>query len=175
MSLHKTTVALAGLTVLSMTLAGCAGGAAPDSSGEDADTVTFRSWSPIEQTTQQMVDAFEADNPGTAIDATIFNYPEYLVDLQTRASSNTFPDIVGLQPGALTQQYRSNLLPLQDCAAETWGDDWQEMFYPIGIEQRRGSRLMTSCVSTCRNASPATSAGQMGASSSGLSRRHGRG
>lgn len=47
------------------------------------------------------------------------------------------PDLLGLQPGALTQQYRENLMPLQDCAADTWGDDWQSKFYPIGIEQAR--------------------------------------
>ncbi|WP_062135297.1 ABC transporter substrate-binding protein [Demequina aestuarii] len=134
-----------------LVLAGCAGGGTAEepsqgqtgtngTSAEGADlsgSVTFRSWSPIEQTTAQMVSAFESDNPGTTIDATIFNYPEYLVDLQTRASSDTFPDIVGLQPGALTQQYRSNLMPLQQCAADTWGDDWQDMFYPIGLEQAR--------------------------------------
>jgi len=57
----------------------------------------------------------------------MFNHPEYLVDLQTRANSNTFPHIVGLQPGALTQQYRSRLMSLQDCAAKTWGEDGKEV------------------------------------------------
>lgn len=132
-------VVLPVLAVTGLVLTSCAGGAAAPTSqtgGGDTDTVTFRSWSPIEQTTTQMIEAFEAKNDGT-IDATIFNYPEYLVDLQSRASSNTMPDILGLQPGALTQQYRDNLLPLQDCAAETWGEDWQSKFYPIGIEQAR--------------------------------------
>ena len=137
---------LAGLAVSGLVLTGCAGGEMkPDSDGaggaagdgEIPGTVTFRSWSPIEQTTAQMVAAFEDENPDATIDATIFNYPEYLVDLQTRASSETFPDIVGLQPGALTQQYRSNLMPLQDCAADVWGDDWQDMFYPVGLDQAR--------------------------------------
>ncbi|WP_282845740.1 ABC transporter substrate-binding protein [Microbacterium oxydans] len=124
------------ITALGVTA--CAGGAAPDASGNaSSDTITFRSWSPIEQTTRQMIEAFQAENEGSKIDATIFNYPEYLVDLQSRASSNTMPDVLGLQPGALTQQYRENLMPLQDCAAETWGDDWQSKFYPIGIEQAR--------------------------------------
>ena len=133
-------MAAAGLIAVSVTLASCAGGASPETSsgesGEASDTVSFRSWSPIEQTTTQMIDAFEAENDGK-IDATIFNYPEYLVDLQSRASSNTMPDIVGLQPGALTQQYRDYLMPLQECAADTWGDDWQSQFYPIGIDQAR--------------------------------------
>ncbi|MGO1837891.1 MAG: ABC transporter substrate-binding protein [Candidatus Microbacterium stercoravium] len=128
------------LAVGALGITACAGGASTppaQSGGGSSDTVTFRSWSPIEQTTKQMIAAFESENDGKHVDATIFNYPEYLVDLQSRASSNTMPDVLGLQPGALTQQYRANLMPLQDCAEETWGADWQDRFYPIGIEQAR--------------------------------------
>lgn len=77
--------AAAAATVLGLTA--CAGGAAPTNTGSTdggSDTVTFRSWSPIDQTTKQMIEAFEADNEGAKIEATIFNYPEYLVDLQSR-------------------------------------------------------------------------------------------
>lgn len=136
-------VGTAAVVSLALGLSACAGGATQDpgdgASGGSAggNSITFRSWSPIEQTTTQMVEAFTAKNAGTSIDATVFNYPEYLVDLQTRASSNTMPDVIGLQPGALTQQYRDKLLPLQDCAEKTWGADWQSKFYPIGIEQAR--------------------------------------
>lgn len=121
-------------------LAACAGSADPEESadgGGDAQTVSFRSWSPIEQTTRQMIDTFTEANPDVTIDSTIFNYPEYIVDLQTRASSGTMPDIVGLQPGALTQQYREKLMPLEQCAADTWGDDWESKFHPVGLEQAR--------------------------------------
>jgi raffinose/stachyose/melibiose transport system substrate-binding protein len=130
-------LAVATIATASLALSACAGTATQNSSASGGDTVTFRSWSPIEQTTTQMIAAFEKDNPGKKVDATIFNYPQYLVDLQTRASSHTFPDIVGLQPGALTQQYRSNLMPLQDCAAKTWGANWKDKFYPIGLDQAR--------------------------------------
>ena len=94
---------IAGTTALALALAGCAGGASqpPTTASTPSSTVTFRSWSPIEQTTKQMIEAFTAENPGSTIDAAIFNYPEYLVDLQTRAGSNTLPDVMGLQPGAL--------------------------------------------------------------------------
>lgn len=129
------------LTAGALGLTACAGSASDGGGGSDGGgekgTVSFRSWSPVEQTTTAMVDAFEAANPDTTIDATIFNYPEYLVDLQTRASSGTMPDLVGLQPGALTQQYRSNLMPLNDCAESTWGADWEDQFYPVGLDQAR--------------------------------------
>ena len=131
---------IAGTAVVALAMSGCAGGAqAPQASNPPAggNTVTFRSWSPIEQTTKQMIAAFEEKNAGAKVDAAIFNYPEYLVDLQTRAGSNTLPDVMGLQPGALTQQYRENLLPLQECASKTWGDSWKDKFFPIGLDQAR--------------------------------------
>jgi len=107
-------------------------------SAQDGEaTVTFRSWSPIVETTEMMIEATEAVYPNINIEATIFNYPEYLIDLKTRAASDSLPDIIGLEPGALTQEYRDFLMPLQDCAEQTWGPDWQDQFFPIGIDQAR--------------------------------------
>lgn len=152
------------LVVLSMILSACAGAAAPAAApaaateeaaaapaegeaapaeGEAAPaegepvTVLFRSWSPIQETTDKMIAAFEANNPDINIEPIITDYPEYLVDLTTRAATDNMPDIIGLEPGALTQQYRDFLMPLQDCAVTSWGEDWQDKFFPIGVEQAR--------------------------------------
>ena len=100
-------------------------------------TVTYRSWSPVIQTLEKMVEATEAATPGIKIDVKTFNYPEYLVDLQTRANAGDMPDLVGLEPGALTQQYREFLAPAQACAQSTWGDDWQSKFFPLAVDQVR--------------------------------------
>ncbi len=99
--------------------------------------VTYRSWSPIVDTTAKMIDAFEASHPGIKVESSIFNYTDYIVDLQARSASDALADIVGLEPGALTQQYRESLLPLQDCAVQSWGDNWQEQFFPLAIDQAR--------------------------------------
>ena len=104
---------------------------------EEKAVVTFRSWSPIKETTDKMIAAFEANNSDIKIEATIFNYPDYIVDLKTRAASDTLPDIIGLEPGAFTQEYKEFLMPLQECAAKSWGEDWKDKFYPIGIDQAR--------------------------------------
>jgi raffinose/stachyose/melibiose transport system substrate-binding protein len=104
---------------------------------QNAKTVTFESWSPIQQTTDKMIEAFAAEHPEITVERTIFNYPEYIVDLKTRAASGSLPDIIGLEPGALTQEYRQFLIPLQDLAAATWGENWQDNFFPIGIDQAR--------------------------------------
>lgn len=68
---------------------------------EDA-VVTFRSWSPVIATTEQMIEAFNLNYPDIRIEPDITNYPEYLVDLQTMAASGALPDLIGLEPGALT-------------------------------------------------------------------------
>lgn len=117
--------------------AGCAGQVSTSESSGNDGTLEFRSWSPISQTTEAMIAATTAKHPEVSIKAEVFNYPEYIVDLNTRASSNTMPDIVGLQPGAVTQQYRSHLMPLNECATNTWGEGWEEKFFPIGLEQAR--------------------------------------
>lgn len=104
---------------------------------DEEAVVRFRSWSPVTATTEQMIEAFNANNPDIRIEPDITNYTEYLVDLQTMAAGGSLPDLIGLEPGALTQQYRDHLMPLQDCAAQTWGENWQDQFYPVGIEQAR--------------------------------------
>lgn len=103
----------------------------------NSTVVTFRSWSPVVATTDKMIKAFEAKNPDITIEATIFNYPEYIVDLETRVASNTLPDIIGLEPGALTQQYKAVLQPVQDLVVKNWGKNWKNSFYPIGLDQAR--------------------------------------
>ncbi len=40
-------------------------------------------------------------------------------------------DVLGLQPGSLTQQYRDYLIDLAPYAKATWGDGWEEKFYGI--------------------------------------------
>jgi raffinose/stachyose/melibiose transport system substrate-binding protein len=132
----RISVLTVGGVVTCLGLTACAGGAAPASdSGGATNAVSFESWSPIQQTTDQMVAAVQAANKGVTVKATIYNAPDYLVDLQTRAASNTMPDVVGLQSGAYTQQFRAKLMPLQDCAAKAWGADWKTKFFPIGLTE----------------------------------------
>lgn len=131
---------------LMLAAAGCGAGGGTSSESSAAKigdpkkatgTVTFESWSPVEGTTKQMVEAFKETNSNITIKTTILNYPDYIADLKTKAAADEMPDIVGLQPGSLVQLYRNQLLPLQDCAAKLWGSDWQSKFYPVGIDQAR--------------------------------------
>ena len=82
---------------------------------------------PVQQ--KKMIDAFEKANPDITIDYTNYNYnPEYLQALSAASASDNLADIVGLQPGSLTQTYSDYLIDLSDYAKAEWGDDWTSVY-----------------------------------------------
>ncbi|MBN8881772.1 MAG: extracellular solute-binding protein [Salana multivorans] len=146
MNRRHTWVAAGAVVAAASLVAGCAGTARPaatDATGSQAGgsggatTVTFRSWAPIDPALGGMIDAFEAGHEGVTVDATTMGGPDYWVDLAARVTSSTMSDVVGLMPGAQTQQYRDHLLPLNDCAVRVWGEDWEDKFHPIALDQAR--------------------------------------
>jgi len=121
-----------------MLLAGCVssgGNTASNSSG--GKTVTVWSWF-VESTMQKAIKAYEKAHPGVTVNYTYYNYdPQFLTALKAAAKSGSLPDIIGLQPGSLTQQYRPDLTPLNSLAAKTWGSSWEQKIYPVDLEQMR--------------------------------------
>ena len=104
-------------------------------SGQEKKEVTVWSWF-IASTMEKSIKAFEEKNPGLKVKYTYYNYsPQYLTALKAAAASNSLPDIIGLQPGSFTQQYRENLVPLNAHAAKEWGDDWTTKVFPVALKQ----------------------------------------
>ena len=98
-------------------------------SAADETSVSLWTWSPITRTAEKMIDAFEIANPDITIDYTNYNYnPEYLQALSAASASDNLADIVGLQPGSLTQTYSDYLIDLSDYAKAEWGDDWTSVY-----------------------------------------------
>ncbi len=98
--------------------------------------LTMWSWSPITRTAEKMIEAFEEENPGITIEYTNYNYdPEYLAALAAASASDNLPDIIALQPGSLTQQYKDYVIDYSSYAEESWGEDWIDNFYEISGEQ----------------------------------------
>ena len=98
-------------------------------SAADETSVSLWTWSPITRTAEKMIDAFEKANPDIPIDYTNYNYnPEYLQALSAASASDNLADIVGLQPGSLTQTYSDYLIDLSDYAKAEWGDDWTSVY-----------------------------------------------
>jgi raffinose/stachyose/melibiose transport system substrate-binding protein len=113
-----------------------AGGAKeqPSAAGTNA-TVTVWSWF-IQGTMDKIIKAFESKHPGVKVTYSYYNYsPEYLTALKAGAASNSLPDLIGLQPGSLTQQYRPYLSAVNDLAAKTWGANWTDKVFPVAVKQ----------------------------------------
>jgi raffinose/stachyose/melibiose transport system substrate-binding protein len=99
--------------------------------------VTLWSWSPVAPTTQAMVAAIEKAHPDIEVRATIQPHTPYFTALKAAAASGGLPDIIGLPPGAFTQEYRANLQDLTSAAQSLWGQDWQKNFPPALLDQAR--------------------------------------
>lgn len=107
-----------------------------DGSTQEKVEVSLWTWSPIPRTAEKMIAAFEAKNPDIKINYTNYNYnPEYLAALAAASGSNTLPDIIGLQTGSLTQQYRDYLVDITPYAEKSWGPDWRDKFYKVDVDQ----------------------------------------
>lgn len=113
---------LVGTMVLSMMSGMCV-------SAEEEVTLTMWTWSPITRTAEKMIAAFEEANPGIKIEYTNYNYnPEYLQAISAAAASDNLPDIMGLQPGSLTQTYSDYLIDFSEYAEAEWGEDWASVY-----------------------------------------------
>jgi raffinose/stachyose/melibiose transport system substrate-binding protein len=114
-------------------------GHSPISTARAADptVITVWSWTPVTPTMTAMIAAIEKAHPDIQIKATISPHPVYSVSLQAAVGSGNMPDIIGLSPGAETQQYRPHLLKLGAVAAGLWGADWQKNFSPALLTEAR--------------------------------------
>jgi raffinose/stachyose/melibiose transport system substrate-binding protein len=111
--------------------------AAPAQAQPARTVVTLWSWSPVATTTQAMVAAIEKAHPDIEVRATIQPHTAYFTALKAAAASGGLPDIIGLPPGAFTQEYRADLQDLTPAAKAAWGDDWQKNFAPALLDQAR--------------------------------------
>lgn len=109
------TAALAGVGLL----AGCSNGS--DAGGGDV-TLTYGVWSQ-DETMQELIDTFEADNPGIHVELQVSPWNEFWTKLQVAAQGGTAPDAFWML-GDKFQVYASNdqLLPLSDAISDAGVD-----------------------------------------------------
>ncbi len=109
---------------------------AAEGAGEEEITLSLWTWSPITRTAEKMIEAFETEHPNIRIDFTYYNYnPEYLSALSAASASDNMPDVMGLQPGSLTQTYKDYLIDYSEYAEADWGENWEDNFYSLSAEQ----------------------------------------
>jgi raffinose/stachyose/melibiose transport system substrate-binding protein len=111
--------------------------AAPAFAQPARTVVTLWSWSPVTPTMQAMVAAIEKAHPDIEVRATIQPHTPYFTALKAAAASGGLPDIIGLPPGAFTQEYRAELQDLTPTASQLWGNGWQKNFPAALLDQAR--------------------------------------
>ena len=90
----------------------------------------------IQSTMKKSIETFNKAHPDITVTYTYYNYsPEYITALKAAAASGSLPDVIGLQPGSLTQQYREQLQPINELAAKEWGADWIDKVFPVNQKQ----------------------------------------
>lgn len=135
----STLFVLIGAGALVATACGAAASAAPvpkaAHTSKAVTTVSVWSWTPVTSTMQEMAASFHKKHPAIQIAYKIEPNNAYLTSLAAAAASGTMPDLIGLSPGAETQEYRSKLIPLDSVATSLWGKDWRSHFPSALLEE----------------------------------------
>lgn len=97
-------------------------------------TLTFWSWLPTTIQWDDMVTAFEKENPDIKIDYTRTEQSDYLEKLQVAVASGTGPDIFGLTTGTMVNQYAPFCAPM-DTLADKDIKDWRSIISASAINE----------------------------------------
>ena len=103
---------------------------------EEADqvTLTFWSWLPTTDQSEEMIAEFEKENPDIKIDYTRTEQDDYFEKLQVAMASGTGPDLFGLTTGAMTEQYAPFAEDMSGLGDEYWSD-WKDIISETAVEQ----------------------------------------
>jgi raffinose/stachyose/melibiose transport system substrate-binding protein len=129
---------LAVLPVLAaLALAACGGSdSGADATAEDVagvareatGTIAFESWTPTQETMDEIVAAFNKENPDADVTAKLAAYEDYQTSLKTQLASGGGPDVFLVAPGAMFNQFSSFMTPIDELAAKAVGPDWKSRY-----------------------------------------------
>lgn len=101
--------------------------------------VVFWSWQPTDKQIAELKPAFEAAYPNIDLEYWRGELPDYQKKLQVAIASGEGPDLMGMQTGAMLNQYSKFLEPLGPVAESSFGADWE-------------SKFLTNAINECRDA-----------------------
>jgi raffinose/stachyose/melibiose transport system substrate-binding protein len=115
-----------------ITLAGCASASetstADITTGPAAGELQFQSWTPTQTTFDSVSKAFVAANPEVSVTGTLSPFEDYQTALQTQLRSGGGPDVFVVQPGAMLNQYRQYIEPIDAYAEAFDGAEWADAY-----------------------------------------------
>ncbi len=113
--------------------------AAPAAVAPEAEAVTlqFWTWFPPLPITEKIIAAFEAENPGINVEVTILESTVYQDKLPLSLAGGEALDLVAIQTGAMVNQVKDELMPLDALLTEYVGADWASRVNEKAVAQSR--------------------------------------
>lgn len=121
----------AATTAIALTMTGLAAcssssGPADNPSASGPTTISWWSWNPDDTSAPAWIKSFEAAHPDIKVDHRFIQYSDYVNAVRLAATSNSGPDVFGLQVGALTTQFAPVTTDLAPLAEKAIGPDWKD-------------------------------------------------
>lgn len=118
---------IAAVALAAIGLTGCTSGpSGGQTSGDAKQTINWWSWNPDDHSDKQWIDAFEKEHPNITVNHRFIQYSDYVNAVRLAATTNSGPDVFGIQVGALTNQFAPLTVDLAPLASQNIGSDWKQ-------------------------------------------------
>lgn len=108
-------------------LSACSAGSSTEQvSGDAKQTINWWSWNPDDHSDKQWIDEFEKEHPNITVNHRFIQYSDYVNAVRLGATTDSGPDVFGLQVGALTTQFAPLAVDLAPLASANMGPDWKQ-------------------------------------------------
>lgn len=134
----KRCMALIMAAVMATAVVGCGSGDNKDSGTQGASnedvTLTFWSWLPTNDQSEEMINEFEKENPNIHIDYTRTEQDDFFEKLQVAMASGTGPDLYGMTTGSMMNQYAKFSVDMKETADQYWSG-WEDKINSNAVDQ----------------------------------------
>lgn len=103
--------------------------------GGEKQKVVYWSWQPTDKQIAVLEPAFEAAYPDIDLEYWRGELPDYQKKLQVAIASGEGPDLMGMQTGAMLNQYSKFLEPLDPIADEMFGAGWEDGYLENALNE----------------------------------------
>jgi raffinose/stachyose/melibiose transport system substrate-binding protein len=125
-AMRRSVAVLAMATVGVLALAGCAAPGEEAEEGGDV-TITYSAWTPEQSAFDEIAAGFTDENPNITVTGSLAPYADYLAALRTELAAGAGPDVYVLEPGALMDQFKELIAPVEELTEDdSWKDDYIE-------------------------------------------------
>lgn len=124
-TLAATTTAIV-LTLTGLAACSSSSGSPDPAASSGPTTISWWSWNPDDTSSPAWIESFEAEHPEIKVQHRFIQYTDYVNAVRLAATSNSGPDVFGLQVGALTTQFAPVTADLAPLAEKNIGPDWKD-------------------------------------------------